>query len=358
MDWKRRVSDYKITNGRHPEKDWADSPCTLPAYVASPEELEKARLINKERKQALTRSSIHFRSEDDYDKKAWYTSRTKEVHVPLQLQPEPLPRQHNVWEDDPNKKRPGHPPGNTETTWLRREVSELGVRDMPNSGAAEYPNYVAMVPPSPREVAEGLKMNKARKNALSRSSVHMKESHEVPTMYTSQTKADFPGQVHPTEVHRVRAEPPQPWNRDAKHVAEEEERNLSPTRRAAYENRRYLNDKYKRKEDIRVPELPESGCAENPTYLLTQHATAEELQKQKLINAQRKKALTSSNIEIGTQERRRDLNGTYTTELLFSQHHKHVVNKHAERFPTLMKESRAKGIHGTMRMSCSEGPLV
>eukprot|EP00873_Tetraselmis_striata_P029950 jgi/Tetstr1/450214/TSEL_037252.t1 len=316
MEWKNQLQEYKIINGKHPEKDWADSPAKIPAHITTFEEIERNRVTNKERKKALTRSNCHFRSEDSYDKAEWYTSRTKEFH----------------------------------STWLRREVTRVGVPEMPTSGSAECPNYVAMVPPSLAEVQADKQLTKERKVALTRSSLYLKESSaRDAAMYTSQTKADFPGPLHPTEVHRSGADVARPWNQDAKLAEEEARRSISPTRAAAYMYRQQQNATYRCRPDVRVPELPDSGCAENPTYVITERSAPSDIQRQKLVNAQRKKALTSSNIEIGNQDRRKDLQGTYSTEMLFSAHREKVINTHAERFPTLAKESRAKSIHGTLR---------
>lgn len=40
MEWKNQLQEYKIINGKHPEKDWADSPAKIPAHITTFEEIE------------------------------------------------------------------------------------------------------------------------------------------------------------------------------------------------------------------------------------------------------------------------------------------------------------------------------
>ena len=83
-----------------------------------------------------------------------YSSQTQRVHVPYKAslpKPPTVPGSaEKIISKEEARNKP--PPQNTEATWLKRNVDRLDVADMPTSGSAEYPNYVAARTPSQQEM--------------------------------------------------------------------------------------------------------------------------------------------------------------------------------------------------------------
>ncbi len=117
--------------------------------------VQELRLHNKERSRALARSGIEFTCEDEYDRSGIYSSHTHRTHVALQASFPKRPSvpgsaQQVASKEGSSRIKP--PQRNTEATWLKRNVERLDIQDMPASGSAECPNYVAAQTPSPDEI--------------------------------------------------------------------------------------------------------------------------------------------------------------------------------------------------------------